>query len=177
MAVPEYVPFDYFYTRDDEIWIDEERLKEYGLDILDVLNYKKNMMADRERWENKLSYRDNIGTLLQLIATVLAITLPYMIKQILCIILAIEEENSFLNLILTVLAFASMIALEWLLWGKEVLINWFNRWFRNKYQIRSQYDVLIEKYLEDCHWEWYKKMKPLWEREYQIYLKSMQKSK
>ena len=165
MGFYDYQPFDYWSTPSYDFFDENVNIKEYGLNESDVLTYKRVMEEDRRRWKEKQSSYNGWGFTLQLLAAVLIIVITILLKTSLNQLFEVYDEDSFANNILTFLFFGGMVFLEWKLWSKDLVCEWFYLWLANRYKIKSQNNVIIEKYLEECHWESYKRMKPLYDRE------------
>ena len=100
-----------------------------------------------------------------IIAAVLTFIGVLVAKWLLCMFLDIEKGSLGMKLI-SYCGTIVIISIIWVLWSKEITTEWIDAWIEYKYKMRTQHNVLIEKYLEDCHWEWYNKfMKPLYERD------------
>jgi len=169
MAFFSFLPFNYWTTPLYEFIDESGRSKEYGLDDGEVLLYKHNMEQDRIRWKEKRESFGDSGFYLQLLASALIFIIMLYVKQFFYISFEIEDEDSAGNEILSVLCFVIICFLEWRLWSKDIVVEWFYTWIENKYRVKSQHNYYIEKYLEECHLEWYKKNKPFYDKENRYY--------
>lgn len=169
MTIPQYKPFDYFNTPLGEVKHNADKLKEYGLNESDVLKYENRIEVDRERWHKRQSDMSVWGTSLHWLVAVLILVVVIIAEDLICQVFGVEEEDYIANKVISVLGSVAIIGLEYLLWSKDVVVEWFNVWLEYQYKYKSQENVLIEKYMEDCHWEWYNKfLKPLYEMKEKI---------
>ena len=167
MTIPKYDPFDYFNTPEYEFRWKKYLLEVYGLTESQVIRYEANMMKDRDQWHKKRNSFDGWNFFVLIIAAVLAFVVVIIIEWVLCILLNIEE-NSFGKNLISYCCTIVIISSIWALWSKEFITEWFDAWIECKYKVQTQHNALIEKYFEDCHWEWYNKFwKPLYERDIQ----------
>ena len=150
----DYTPFDYFSTPSGEFWDNKEKMKEYGLTEMQVIEFKKIMEEDKKRWVEKQRSIESWKIIFLLISTFLVITL-----------VANNWRKFNDSIILSYLCFfgtGGLIYWVWSDYGIGGLFNWLVQYNKRK----SQNNILIEKYLEDCHWEWYRTfLKPYIDKE------------
>lgn len=161
MAFYEYRQFDYWSTRSDEFYDEKVNIEEYGLNIHDVDCYRIKMMSDRKRYEKKKESFEEWSIWLTIIAAVLAFLLVVYVNVLLCKLFGVGKADSFANGFLNVLCTIVIIVVEIPIWRDEIVVNWFNNWIEYRYKYKTQHNDIIEKFLTDSHWEWYKRREQL----------------
>lgn len=156
MAQDYYFPFDYFSTNSREYIYKWEELDKYGISKEEVYEYIAIMEEDQRKWRKKNESLDICSQLLQILVSFLIfplvavfVILPLKYK------FGIFDRNSFADDIITLLASAIILWMEYKLWKNSTIINIVLDWGKRKYRIKSVNNSIIEQYLSDCHWEYY----------------------
>jgi hypothetical protein len=161
MAFNEYRQFDYWSTRSDEFYDEKVNIEEYGLNIYDVYCYRTHMMSDRKRYEKKKESLEKWSLWLTILSALLALLIMVYIKDLLCNIFGVGKEDSVANVFFTVLCTIGIIVVEIPILRNEIVEDWFDNWIENRYKYKTQENDIIEKFLTDSHWEWYKRREQL----------------
>lgn len=152
-----YKHFDYFCTSTGCIIHNKEKMEEYGLDSNAVSEYIRIMTSDRNKWQKKRQSYFGLLFCLQCILSVLIFALVIYLFWDLNRSTFVEKYNKYVLCAIFALGFPIIFALEWVLWHYEIVFKMYHLWVDRKYKIRTQQNPTIEKYLEDCHWEWNKR--------------------
>lgn len=156
MAQDYYFPFDYFSTNSREYIYKWEELDNYGISKEEVYEYLEIMEEDRKKWRMKKDTLELRSQLLQILVSILIIPLVVVFVKIpLDALFGIHDKNSYADDIITTLVGAIIIWMEYIIWKDSTIINIVLDWGKRKYRIKSVNNSIIEKYLSDCHWEYY----------------------
>ena len=97
---------------------------------------------------------EDVGYWIHLFASIFAIPiLLIIIKQYVCVLLDVYDEDSIINNLLSIIFFILFGWMEFHIWKNETIINIYNNWIEKKYKKRSQYNPVIEKLLDDANFE------------------------
>lgn len=149
-----YFPYNYLHTPLNEFTFNYEKLDEHGILPKELSNYRKRMEDDRERWRKRCDSLDIWKLLLLFLLAALIFFCFFILKHWLCDLLEIYEEDSFGNYFFTFLSVVLIIFFEWLLFSSFNSI--FDSLSEKIFMRNVKKDILIEKYLEIAHFEWYK---------------------
>lgn len=165
-----YFKFDYFSTSITDLWYGYDRLnlEYYGLTSTEVSHYINQMIKDRERWNEKEKKTQDVGYWIHLFASIFAIPiLLIIIKQHVCVLLDVYDEDSIINNLLSIIFFILIGWMEFHIWKNETIINIYNNWIEKKYKKRSQHNPVIEKFLDDAnfeHWKYINKLEKIYSK-------------
>ena len=122
MAIPEYKPFDYFYTSTHEFRWRKYLLEKYGLTEGEIIQYEANMVADRNRWHEKNVSFDRWKLFVLIIAAVLTFIGVLVAKWLLCMFLDIEKGSLGMKLI-SYCGTIVIISIIWVYGARKSLLN------------------------------------------------------
>lgn len=161
MELPKYEPFDYFETPLSELRDCDDKLIEYGIDNVDVSLYLNKIEKDRKTWHSKRDSMQKWALLFEILVCIIAIFILSMIIDFVLNIFGISGHG---NMLCHLLGIAILVLIAKLL-EKNYLEDLYNDFITDRFKHKTQDNCMIEKYLEDCHWEWYNKVdKPLYRR-------------
>ena len=157
MTKIDYIPFNYFTTPILEIPITIKDCEEYGLNYTDVSRYVRQMAEDRRKWQKINPTIEVICFFSQIIGTIITISLIVVGKLLLCQLFGVYNDDSILFQLFSFFAVMAVIISIYVIWKWNVIRDLVYALCRFLFQKRSQYDSVIEKFLEDCYWEGCKK--------------------
>ena len=156
MTKIDYIPFDYYTTPILDIPTTIKDCEEYGLNHTDVSRYVRQMAEDRRKWQKIVPTIEVICFFSQIIGTIITISLIVVGKVLLCQLFDVYDDSSLLFQFFSGFAVIAVILSIYAIWKWNVIFALVYALGRFLFQKRSQYDSVIEKYLEDCYWEWCK---------------------
>lgn len=160
MTQDHYFPFDYFSTNSREYIYKWEELDMYGISKEEVYEYIAIMEEDQRKWRKKNESLELCSEFLQILVSILIVPLVIVfVKLPLNNLFGIHDRNSYADDIITLLISAIVVWVEYKIWKNSAIINVVLDWGKRKYRIKSVNNSIIEKYLSDCHWEYYQQCK------------------
>lgn len=161
MELPKYEPFDYFETPLSELKDCDDKLIEYGIDNADVSLYLNKIEKDRKTWHSKRDSMQKWAMLSQVLVTIIVLFLISMIEDYVLNLFGINGHHNILGFIF----WLAIIGCLLLIWKDNCFEDLFHYYITDTFKQKTQDNCMIEKYLEDCHWEWYNKVdKPRYRR-------------
>lgn len=147
MTKIDYTPFDYFNTECEELILNWTNIGKYGVTEDDVQRFLQIMKQERDTFNKRKGDIENWVLAIQIMLGL--ITLPL---TVICIYIAFRINDSGVFYLLLFLS----ICVEYLIWSNRFFIE---KKVESHYKRDRQSNIKIEKYLEDCHWEWWKQNK------------------
>lgn len=153
----EYKKFDYFETplkiinsfRD---YVNPEKYK-YKIDGLEVHAYIYKIEEDRKRWDfYRVRYKDFPLILL----VIITLFLPIIAFFVIYLISSFGISNIDKKIISYFIVYQTVI-IEFSMWRNFKFIDIYNKWVEKKYKKRSQFNRIIDEYLEDVNFRYWMK--------------------
>ena len=157
----EYRKFDYFKTPIESIsgfsnFVNPEK---YKTNDLEVFHYLYNMEIDRKNWGIMWNRYKDWSVIFLVIFSLLLPIIAYLMIILSCKMLSLYEVNIIDRKIISYFIIYQTIITEFSMWYKLRFIDLYNKYIERKYKKRSQFNRLIEEYLEVVNYHyWMKKV-------------------
>ena len=158
-----YKQFDYFETpiRCISRFNDYVNPERYSLNALDIYQYIFNIEEDRKAWAWTWNRYKDWSAILLVVMSLLLPIIAYIVIMLTCYLLNLFDVSNIDKKIISYFIGYQTIIIEIQMWNHLRFIDIYNKWIEKKYKKRSQFNRIIEEYLEEVNYNYWKKQENL----------------
>lgn len=152
----EYKKFDYFETpiRHIDLFTNIVKPEQHGVNALEVYQYIYKMEEDRRLWQDKWRRYKDFDVLFLILFSLLIPIIAYIVKMLVCYLLDFYDDTFIDKKIISYFIFYQAIVIEFHMWNNLKFLNMYEKWVEKKHKKRSQFNRLIEEYLDLVNFEY-----------------------